>query len=408
MHCTAEEIREKPLEWTKLPSNLPRSRTAYHLSAALQDDTAWRYVAHLYTCCADAPARLARWRGTHAVAALEGELAWRGERGALVAALVDAEELAWEDDGLFACGWWKLNKGTLHAKIRDAKREDGRTRYLDKPLAALESQGQSDKNVATDDSSRAGVRRVEREKEEATTYAAPPAPLAEVAVEKSTELSGEKKPRGKKPRHPVDPPPSDEEHSSCLAVFQRWRELHPRVKKPMTATDEGLVVTRLREGYDEATLLSAVEGHSLSDFHHGQSGKRFIGLEYALREKNIPGFVEAAQARADELDLLARPTVAKLETACPAAPGEEALAVELWQGVCDALREDGKTYALEWLERMRGFRVDPSDTLQVQVPDRFFREWVDDHYRGLCEASLAERTEGRVLRWELVVIEAAH
>jgi chromosomal replication initiator protein len=51
------------------------------------------------------------------------------------------------------------------------------------------------------------------------------------------------------------------------------------------------------------------------------------------------------------------------------------------------LREDGKSYALTWLERMQAIALRDGQ-LVLGVPDRFFRDWVDDHYRPLLEEAL--------------------
>jgi chromosomal replication initiator protein len=51
------------------------------------------------------------------------------------------------------------------------------------------------------------------------------------------------------------------------------------------------------------------------------------------------------------------------------------------------LREDGKNYALTWLERMQALDLRDGQ-LVLGVPDRFFRDWVDDHYRTLLEEAL--------------------
>ena len=65
----------------------------------------------------------------------------------------------------------------------------------------------------------------------------------------------------------------------------------------------------------------------------------------------------------------------------------------IWARTLDTIRQDGKTYALTWLERMRALDV-REGALVLGVPDRFFRDWVDDHYRGLLESTLARVGEG--------------
>ncbi len=65
----------------------------------------------------------------------------------------------------------------------------------------------------------------------------------------------------------------------------------------------------------------------------------------------------------------------------------------VWARTLDTLRQEGKTYALTWLERMRALDV-REGALVLGVPDRFFRDWVDDHYRALLESTLARVGEG--------------
>jgi len=76
----------------------------------------------------------------------------------------------------------------------------------------------------------------------------------------------------------------------------------------------------------------------------------------------------------------------------------------LWERVLDTFRQDGKTYALTWLEKMRALDV-REDALVVSVPDRFFRDWVDDHYRPLLTETLA-RVGGSALKLAYEVVEA--
>ena len=65
----------------------------------------------------------------------------------------------------------------------------------------------------------------------------------------------------------------------------------------------------------------------------------------------------------------------------------------IWARTLDTIRQEGKTYALTWLERMRAVDV-REGALVLGVPDRFFRDWVDDHYRALLESTLARVGEG--------------
>ncbi len=78
-------------------------------------------------------------------------------------------------------------------------------------------------------------------------------------------------------------------------------------------------------------------------------------------------------------------------------------AQNLWEKALDGIRLEGKSYALGWLARMRGLDLRDS-ALVLSVPDRFFRDWVDDHYRGLIEETLT-RVAGAPSKISYEVVE---
>jgi chromosomal replication initiator protein len=61
----------------------------------------------------------------------------------------------------------------------------------------------------------------------------------------------------------------------------------------------------------------------------------------------------------------------------------------------EEIRREKFDYALRWLERMRPLVV-RDGTLVMGVPDRFFRDWVDDHYRPLLDVHLARQGDGQL------------
>ncbi len=75
-------------------------------------------------------------------------------------------------------------------------------------------------------------------------------------------------------------------------------------------------------------------------------------------------------------------------SASPEQSPVPASADELWEKTLALLREDGKSYALTWLDRMQALEVKEGN-LVLGVPDRFFRDWVDDHYRPLLEDAIS-------------------
>ena len=59
----------------------------------------------------------------------------------------------------------------------------------------------------------------------------------------------------------------------------------------------------------------------------------------------------------------------------------------LWAKALETIRHEGKSYAITWLEQMRAVSLLEGKVV-LGVPDRFFRDWVDDHYRELLESTL--------------------
>lgn len=74
----------------------------------------------------------------------------------------------------------------------------------------------------------------------------------------------------------------------------------------------------------------------------------------------------------------------------------------LWLKVLDAIRQDGRSYALTWLEKMRALEI-RDGALVLGVPDRFYRDWVDDHYHELLLEIIGRcTTESLQLAYEVV------
>ncbi len=78
-------------------------------------------------------------------------------------------------------------------------------------------------------------------------------------------------------------------------------------------------------------------------------------------------------------------------------------AQQLWQSALDALRNDGNAYAVSQLMQLEPLGLDQSE-LALGVGDRFFRDWVDDHYRVLIDGVL-EKLHGQKVQVRYEVIE---
>jgi chromosomal replication initiator protein len=75
----------------------------------------------------------------------------------------------------------------------------------------------------------------------------------------------------------------------------------------------------------------------------------------------------------------------------------------VWADALSTLRSKGAAYAVSQLERLTPLRYD-SGTFRLGVADRFFRDWVDEHYRGLLEEALASTT-GAPSQVEFEIVE---
>lgn len=63
----------------------------------------------------------------------------------------------------------------------------------------------------------------------------------------------------------------------------------------------------------------------------------------------------------------------------------------VWADALSSLRSKGAAYAVSQLERLTPLSFG-AGTFRLGVNDRFFRDWVDEHYRGLLEEALASTT----------------
>lgn len=62
-----------------------------------------------------------------------------------------------------------------------------------------------------------------------------------------------------------------------------------------------------------------------------------------------------------------------------------------WDGMLGTLREEGKTYALSWLQRLLPVALEGA-ALTLQAPDELFLAWVQDHYGELLVRLGRERS----------------
>jgi chromosomal replication initiator protein len=65
-------------------------------------------------------------------------------------------------------------------------------------------------------------------------------------------------------------------------------------------------------------------------------------------------------------------------------------ASDLWSRCLETIREETESQSYQtWFEPTRGVEV-TDDTLKIEVPNRFFADWLEEHYTGLIRRALSE------------------
>lgn len=59
-----------------------------------------------------------------------------------------------------------------------------------------------------------------------------------------------------------------------------------------------------------------------------------------------------------------------------------------WGGLLKSLEKQGKSYALTWLRRLKPLCIE-GGVLHLEAPDRYFIDWVDEHYLEFLEGALS-------------------
>jgi hypothetical protein len=98
-----------------------------------------------------------------------------------------------------------------------------------------------------------------------------------------------------------------------------------------------------------------------------------------------------------ELRVVPDPEPTPTETQAPEDPATTA-----WLQVLEQIREDGKRYAMTWLERLNVPRL-KGRTLRIAAHDRFFLDWVVVHYQEILDEAVQKQGLDRV---ELYVDES--
>ncbi|WP_224364201.1 DNA N-6-adenine-methyltransferase [Hyalangium versicolor] len=177
-----------------------------------------------------------------------------------------------------------------------------------------------------------------------------------------------------------------EEWQKAFALVPRAPVCRGELGSRQRASLVWLLVGQTREGYEPAECL--LTGRWSLD---PEPGQETAGVRPPVAHGR-PG------NRAERLGAEARATVEReQEELCASESQMEALARDdspagrLWHVALEEVQRDGRTYALQWLTRMRALAIVDEGLLLLECPDRFFRDWVDDHYRELLERHLSSR-----------------
>lgn len=292
---------------------------------------------------------------------VEAAARWRGEPGALFAALVACKGPSKHGFIEEVDGFWEIHDLWDHApdyvRKRAAREAERRTkgRTLDAEHRAVTGQNPvSDRSLSPP---------------RAPAPARAPAPTQEA-------FAGEPPPPAPPKKKPpkADAPPPDPRHAPlvkrlCDIFLAKKRKKYPFDGRAAKVVSELLAVT------DSPDAVAAAWDAALD--HRG-----FPSVE-TLQElqQHLPRFLpELPPAEVERHGPGALPR--------PAAHPGAALD---WDAMLGALREEGKTYALSWLQRLvpvarEGF------VLTLQAPDEHFLAWVQDHYGELLVRLGRERS----------------
>jgi hypothetical protein len=70
----------------------------------------------------------------------------------------------------------------------------------------------------------------------------------------------------------------------------------------------------------------------------------------------------------------------------------------VWAGAMKQLRERGVSYGMSWFERMRPVEIS-NGRLMLEIPDPFFKNWVEDNYGKAIRAAVAAAGGPNELGW---------
>ncbi|HQR32072.1 MAG TPA: DnaA N-terminal domain-containing protein [Blastocatellia bacterium] len=189
--------------------------------------------------------------------------------------------------------------------------------------------------------------------------------------------------------------------SQVNEIFDHWktRLRHPNAK--LTSERRRLVEARLKKDrYTVEQIKQAIDGCSRSVFHQGGNpqGTVYDDLSLICRDgthlERFISFTEGAVRTGEAYVGASQSVEPQPEQTIPSPPSETEPDSTVWAEVREAIkgRVNPESFTT-WFAPLRGAGYSGT-TLLVWVPDRVFREWIENNYRDVLEESLPESITG--------------
>ena len=343
---------------------------------------------------ADASADEAVW-----CEAVESAVRWTGAPGAFWNALLRARILVREEDGV------RLTLCDRYVQVLEKRSKEAERKRRERANKAAAASGGRPADAPGTSSTR---RRREKESEKKILSAAAGVPevevrapvglLAPVPSLPDEEVSADADPiqLALPGTHlvpaslPPDAPVSTASSSQAAAFFEAFQDERgkafpgvPREDMPAGWADWHAQALA-KVGGNEARLLEACRGYLRSDW--GRS-RQPLGTALAFCSPKVwTRYVSPSRPES-------------VEVSEPLSVDVSTEAGRRWHECLTWLHDNGKRYALTWLTRACPVDVEDGH-LMLAVPDRYFRQWVEEHYGQMVEGA-ARELGLRGVRWLL-------
>lgn len=312
--------------------------------------------------------------------AVEGAVRWTGAPGAFWAALLRAGILVRDGDCV------RLTLCDRYVQVLEKRRKEAERKRRERASKAATASGGRPADAPGTSASRK-KRESESEKKILSAAAAPEgggASLGRLAPvppppPPDEDLSADADPvqLALPGTHlvPAAPPPEEPLEARAAAFFETFQNERgkacrgvPREDRPAGWAEWYSQALAKVDG-DEGRLLAACRGYLQSDW--ARSRQPMCTALAFCSPKVWVRYVPPLRGESEE-------------ASGPPSVDVSTEAGRLWQACLTWLYDHGKRYALSWLDRARPVEVEDGH-LVLAVPDRYFRQWVEEHYGQLVE-----------------------